>query len=71
MANPGVTSSPVAANGALLTVSGSNLLAINSSGTQLGSIPLGSSPTEFATPALAGNKAFIGTSAGVVAINVG
>jgi outer membrane protein assembly factor BamB len=68
---PGVTGSPVAANGALLTVSGSRLLAINSSGRALGSIPLGSSPTTFATPALAGNKAFIGTTAGIVAINLG
>jgi outer membrane protein assembly factor BamB len=67
---PGVTSSPVAANGALLTVSGPNLVAINAAGTQLGSVPVGTT-TRFATPALAGNKAFVGTTTGIVAINVG
>jgi outer membrane protein assembly factor BamB len=67
---PGVTSSPVAANGALLTVSGRNLVAINSAGTQLSSTGLGTT-TRFATPALAGNKAFVGTTSGIVAVNVG
>jgi outer membrane protein assembly factor BamB len=67
---PGVTSSPVAGNGALLTMSGSDLVAINSAGTQVGSIPIGTT-TRFTTPALAGNKAFVGTRYGVVAINVG
>ena len=67
----GVTSSPVAGNGALYTVSGSNLLAINGAGRQIGSIALGSTPTRFATPALAGNKVFVGTTAGIVAISVG
>jgi len=67
----GVTSSPVVGHGVLYTCSGSKLLAISASGRQIGSIALGSSPTRFATPALAGNKAFVGTTAGVVAINVG
>lgn len=67
----GVTSSPVAGNGALYTVSRANLLAINTSGKQIGSIALGSTPTRFATPALAGNKVFVGTTAGIVAIRVG
>ena len=67
---PGVTSSPVAANGALLTISGSNLVAINSAGTRLGSVPIGTT-TRFATPALAGNKAFVGTTSGIVAVSVG
>jgi outer membrane protein assembly factor BamB len=68
---PGVTSSPVAGKGALYTVSRSNLLAINAAGKQIGSIALGSSPTSFATPALEGNKVFVGTTAGIVAFNVG
>jgi outer membrane protein assembly factor BamB len=67
---PGVTSSPVAANGALLTVAGSNLVAINAAGTQVSSVGLGTT-TRFATPALAGNKAFVGTTSGIVAVNVG
>jgi len=66
----GVTSSPVAGNGALLTVSGSNLVAISSAGRQLSSTPIGAT-TRFATPALAGNKAFVGTTSGIVAVNVG
>jgi outer membrane protein assembly factor BamB len=67
----GITSSPVAGNGALFTVSGSNLVAITSTGRQIGSIALGSTPTRFATPALSGNKVFVGTTAGIVANNVG
>jgi hypothetical protein len=58
------------ANGALLTISGRNLVAINSSGTQVSSVPIGTT-TRFVTPALAGNKAFVGTTSGVVAVNVG
>ena len=68
---PGVTSSPVAGNGALYTVAGSNLLAISGAGRQIGSIALGSTPTRFATPALEGNKVFVGTTAGIVAMTVG
>jgi outer membrane protein assembly factor BamB len=67
---PGVTSSPVMANGALLTISGRNLVAITASGTQVSSVPIGTT-TRFVTPALAGNKAFVGTTSGVVAVNVG
>jgi hypothetical protein len=67
----GATSSPVAGRGALYAVSGANLIAISGGGTQLGSISLGSAPTRFATPALAGNKVFVGTTTGIVAINVG
>jgi polyvinyl alcohol dehydrogenase (cytochrome) len=67
----GVTSSPVAGNGALYTLSGSNLLAISFSGTQIGSIALGSATTRFATPALWGNMVFVGTTTGIVAISVG
>lgn len=67
----GVTSSPVAGNGALYTLSGSNLLAISFSGTQVGSIALGSATTRFATPALWGGMVFVGTTTGIVAISVG
>jgi outer membrane protein assembly factor BamB len=66
----GVTSSPVAGNGALYAVSRSTLLAINFAGKLIGSIALGSAATSFATPALAGNKVFVGTTAGIVAIRV-
>jgi hypothetical protein len=66
----GVTGSPVAGHGALYTVSGSNLLAINSAGRRIGSIALGSTPTRFATPALSGSRVFVGTNAGIVAISV-
>jgi hypothetical protein len=67
----GVTSSPVVGRGALYTVAGSNLLAINGAGRRMGSIALGSTPTRFATPAQEGNKVFVGTTAGIVAIRVG
>ena len=68
---PGVTSSPVAGHGALYTVAGSSLLAINGAGRKIGSIALGSTPTRFATPAQEGNKVFVGTTTGIVAIRVG
>jgi PQQ-like domain len=68
---PGVTSSPVAGNGALYSVASSSLRAVSGAGKQLGSIALGSTTTRFATPALAGNKVFVGTTTGVVAIRVG
>ncbi len=65
-----VTSSPVAGNGALYALAGSNLVAISGSGVQLGSIALGSSTTRFATPALNGDKVFVGTVSGLVAVRV-
>jgi hypothetical protein len=67
----GVTSSPVVGNGALYTVAGTNLLAITGGGQQIGSIALGSATTRFTTPAQWGNKVFVGTTTGIVAINVG
>jgi hypothetical protein len=63
-------SSPVAGNGALYAVSGSNLIAISGGGRQLGSIALGATTSRFATPALAGSKVFVGTNTGVVAFSV-
>jgi len=68
---PGVISSPVAGHGALYTVAGSSLLAINGAGRTIGSIALGSTPTRLATPAQEGNKVFVGTTRGIVAIRVG
>jgi outer membrane protein assembly factor BamB len=68
---PGVISSPVAGHGALYTVAGSSLLAINGAGRTIGSVALGSTPTRFATPAQEGNKVFVGTTRGIVAIRVG
>ena len=66
----GVTSSPVAGNGALFTVAGTNLLAINEHGVRIGSAPLGATTSRFTTPALYGDKVFVGTNAGIVAIRV-
>jgi outer membrane protein assembly factor BamB len=68
---PGVTSSPVAGHGALYAVAGSSLLAINAAGRKIGSVALGSTTTRFATPAQEGNKVFVGTTRGIVAIRVG
>ena len=68
---PGVTSSPVVGNGALYTVYKSDLLAISGARKLVGLIALGSTPTRFATPALYGNKVFVATTTGIVAINVG
>jgi outer membrane protein assembly factor BamB len=67
----GVTSSPVAGNGALYTVVGPNLWAISGGGRRIGAVALGSTPTRFATPAQEGNKVFVGTTTGIVAIRVG
>jgi outer membrane protein assembly factor BamB len=66
------SSSPVAGPGALYSVNGSNLVAINArNGAQLGSLALGSSTTRFTTPALAGNKVFVATTTSLVAVKVG
>lgn len=66
------TTSPVVGGGALFAVNGSNLVAISGhTGGALGSIALGASTTRFTTPALAGNKVFVGTTSSIVAINVG
>lgn len=67
----GVTSSPVAGRGALYAVAGARLLAISGAGRLVGSIALGSATTRFATPALWRDKVFVGTTTGIVAINVG
>jgi outer membrane protein assembly factor BamB len=66
----GVTSSPVVGHGAIYTVSGSNLLAINGAGKLVGTVALGSATTRFATPAQQGNKIFVGTTTGVVGVTV-
>ncbi|GGL88784.1 outer membrane protein assembly factor BamB family protein [Nakamurella endophytica] len=68
----GITSSPVAGPGALYATGGSRLYALNPrTGTVLGSADLGSSTLRFTTPALSGNKAYVGTTAGVVAVTIG
>jgi outer membrane protein assembly factor BamB len=67
----GVNSSPVVGNGAIYAVTSSSLVALNSAGTQIGSIALGAATTRFTTPALAGNKVYVGTVNSLVAIRVG
>ncbi len=66
----GFPGSPVAGVGALYTLANGNLYALSgSSGQQLGSIAVGTT-TRFATPALAGNKVYVGTTNSLVAVNV-
>jgi hypothetical protein len=69
--SPGLPGSPVAAPAALYTVNSGRLYAVGAGGVQRGSIALGSSTTRFATPALAGNKVYVGTTNSVVAVQVG
>jgi outer membrane protein assembly factor BamB len=70
-AQGGIAGSPVAAPGALYSVGNGSLYALSGrTGAQLGSLPLGSATTRFATPALSGNKVYVGTMTGVVAVNV-
>lgn len=66
-----VNGSPVAGNGALYALGNGNLYALSgSAGAQLGSIAVGA-VTRFATPALGPSKVYVGTTTGVVAVNVG
>jgi hypothetical protein len=71
-AQGGIAGSPVVGPGALYSVSGGNLYAVHpGTGAQLASFALGSSTTRFATPAMAGNKVYVGTTTGLVAVGVG
>lgn len=68
----GVSGSPVVGPGAVYSVTGGVLYALSGrTGARLGSLGLGAATTRFATPALAGNKVYVGTTTGVVAVNVG
>ncbi len=67
----GISGSPVAGPGALYALGGSTLYALSGrTGTQLGSINVGPT-TRFATPALIGNRLYVGTVSGIVAVRVG
>ncbi|MDT4937166.1 MAG: hypothetical protein QOG80_837 [Pseudonocardiales bacterium] len=71
-AQGGIAGSPVIGPGALYSTSGDHLYAIwPRDGRQLGSIALGSTTTRFATSAMAGNKVYVPTTTGIVAIQVG
>jgi hypothetical protein len=70
--NASVVSSPVIGPGALYAVTGSSLVALNpATGATMATAPLGAPATRFATPALAGNKVFVGTEGGIAAFSVG
>lgn len=67
----GVPGSPVVGPGALYATANGTLYALSGrDGSRLGSLALGAPTTRFATPALAGNKAYVGTTTGVVAVRV-
>lgn len=61
--------SPVVGNGAIFTVSGSTLYAVNGSGRVIASYQVGPC-TRFATPALGPNMVYVGTNTGVMALRV-
>ena len=66
-----VNGSPVAGPGALYAVGNGRLTALNgSTGAVLGSLAIPST-SRFATPALSGNRAFVGTLSGVTSVLVG
>lgn len=65
-----VNGSPVVGNGAVFATANGNLYAVSSSDRAYGSIAVGTT-TRFATPALGPNKVYVGTTTGVVAVNVG
>jgi hypothetical protein len=64
-----VTGSPVVGNGALYGMGGGTLYAFSGNNTILGSLAIGT-VTRFATPALGPSKIYVGTTTGVVAVNV-
>ena len=67
---PGAAGSPVAGNGALYSLGGGTLYAINGrTGAVIASISVGST-TRFATPALGPSKVYVGTTTGIVAVNI-
>jgi hypothetical protein len=71
-AQGGIAGSPVVGPGAVYSVSNGTLYALHGrTGARLGSFGLGSSTTRFATPAMAGNKVYVGTMTGLVAVKVG
>ncbi|GAA1890619.1 PQQ-binding-like beta-propeller repeat protein [Lapillicoccus jejuensis] len=66
-----VTGSPVAGPGALYAIGNGRLLALaGGTGAVLGSIAVPTA-SRFATPALSGNRAFVGTLSGVTSVLVG
>ena len=67
-----IPGSPVAGPGALYSLGGTRLYALNgSTGAVLGSIGVGNT-THFATPMISGNKIYVGTADGtLVAVNIG
>ncbi len=63
----GIPGSPVAGPGALYSLGGTNLYAISgTTGRVIGSIAVGAT-SRFATPALLGNRIYVGTMTGIVA----
>jgi outer membrane protein assembly factor BamB len=68
----GINGSPVAGPGAIYSVMNGTLYALSGrNGATLGALALGSSTTRFTTPAMAGNKVYVGTRSGLTAVTVG
>jgi outer membrane protein assembly factor BamB len=66
----GIPGSPVAGPGAIYSLANGNLYALNGrTGAVLASVAVGQT-TRFATPALIGSRAYVGTTTGLVALNV-
>ncbi len=65
-----IPGSPITGPGAVYSLGGTNLYAINgATGKTISSIAVGST-SRFATPMLVGKKAYVGTMTGIVAVNV-
>lgn len=68
---PAVTGSPVAGPGALYAVGGGRFYALNRrTGAVLGTLTIPAT-SRFATPALAGTRAYVGTLTGLTAVTIG
>jgi outer membrane protein assembly factor BamB len=65
-----VNGSPVVGNGAVFATANGSLYAVGSGDAHYGSIAVGTT-TRFATPALGPNKVYVGTTTGVVGVNIG
>lgn len=67
----GIPGSPITGPGAVYSIGGTRLFAINgATGRTISSIEVGTT-SRFATPMLVGRKAYVGTRAGITAVNVG
>jgi outer membrane protein assembly factor BamB len=71
-ASGGVVGSPVVGPGGVYSLANGRLYALwSGNGLPLGSIALGATTTRFATPALGGNRVYVGTTTGLISVRVG